>query len=255
MSSRFEAQTAGMTMTSETISGSSDTASARHQSEGAGATHQSDLARRIAHRRSELGMTVEELAQRAGIDPTYLTYFEQSADARLSFGTLNLLALALDSEPADLLGAQVNRASGKGRAGRHPSLETLTTEQCEAHLAAGGVGRVLFATDRGPVALPVNFEFTDGQIVLSTDVAKAALLETQPVVGFEVDRVDDAMSEGWSVLVSGRARVVDDPEELLRLASLDLEAWAGGARHSLVCVTPDETTGRVIVHCSPPSED
>jgi transcriptional regulator with XRE-family HTH domain len=245
-----------MTTTSET-SRNPDTAGTRHEGEGtgAGATNQSDLARRVAHRRAELGMTVEELAQRAGIDPTYLTYFEHSADARLSFGTLNLLALALDADPADLLGAQVGRTYGKGRAGRHPSLETLTTEQCEAHLAAGGVGRVLFAEGRGPVALPVNFEFTDGQIVLSTDVAKAALLETQPAIGFEVDRVDDAMSEGWSVLVSGRARVVDDPEELLRLASLDLAAWAGGARHSLVCIKPDETTGRVIVHHSTPIED
>ena len=53
-----------------------------------------DLARRIAHRRRELGLTTEELATRAGIDPTYLTYFEGSADARLSAGSLNLVALA-----------------------------------------------------------------------------------------------------------------------------------------------------------------
>ncbi len=200
-------------------------------------------------------MTVEELAERAGIDPAYMRYFEQNAEARLSFGSLNLVALALDTDPADLMGGQVDRPPGRGRAGRHPSLETLTMEQCEAHLGAGGVGRVVFNAERRPVALPVNFEFTDGQIVLSTDVTKAALLETLPVVAFEVDRVDDAMSEGWSVLVSGRARLVDDPEELLRLSSLDLEAWAGGDRHSLICITPSEITGRVIVHYSDPEED
>lgn len=218
-------------------------------------THQSDLARRVAHRRTEMGMTVEELAQRAGVDPEYLKYFEQNAEARLSFGTLNLLALVLDTSPADLLGGQVDRPPGRGRAGRHPSLEILTMEQCEAHLAAGGVGRVVFTTERGPVAIPVNFEFTEGQIVISTDLRKAALLATLSVVAFEVDRVDDAMSEGWSVLVSGRARVVDEPEEFRRLSSLDLEAWAGGDRHSLVCITPTETTGRVIVHYSPLDED
>ena len=184
-----------------------------------------------------------------------MSYFERSADARLSAGSLNLLALALDTSPADLLGADFDRPSGRGRAGRHPSLESLTMKQCDAHLAVGGVGRVVFTTERGPVALPVNFEYTNGQIVLSTDVAKAALLESLNSVGFEIDRVDDAMSEGWSVLVNGRAKVVDDPEELLRLSSLDLEAWAGGARHSLVCITPTETTGRVIVHYSAPDED
>ncbi len=78
------------------------------------------------------------------------------------------------------------------------------------------------------MALPVNFEFTEGEIILSTDVAKADLLAQQTVVGFEIDRVDEALSEGWSVLVSGPARRVDDPDEVLRLSSLDLEAWAGG---------------------------
>ncbi len=193
-------------------------------------------------------MSVEELAQRAGVDPKYLAYFERNADARLSFGTLNLVALVLGTTPTELEGGQVDRPPGTGRAGRHPSLEVLTAEQCDAHLGAGGVGRVVFSTDRGPVALPVNFEYTEGQIVLSTDVKKASLLEESSVVGFEVDRVDDALSEGWSVLVSGRARVVDDPEELLRLSSLDLEAWAGGNRHALVCIAPTEITGRVIVH-------
>jgi nitroimidazol reductase NimA-like FMN-containing flavoprotein (pyridoxamine 5'-phosphate oxidase superfamily) len=230
-------------------------ANVRGENVDAGVTHPSDLARRVVHRRTELGISVEELAQRAGIDPTYMKYFERSPNARLSFGSLNLVALVLGTNPAALLGAEDDRPPGRGRAGRHPTLETLTMQQCEAHLAAGGVGRVVFATERGPVALPVNFEFTDGQIVLSTDVKKAALLETLPEVGFEVDRVDDAVSEGWSVLVSGQARLVDDPEELLRLSSLDLEAWAGGNRHSLVCITPTQTTGRVIVHYSPPDED
>jgi hypothetical protein len=55
--------------------------------------------------------------------------------------------------------------------------------------------------------------------------------------------------------VSGEARVIDDPEDLHRLSSLDLEAWAGGDRHSLTCITPTEITGRVIVHQSTPDED
>ena len=117
------------------------------------------------------------------------------------------------------------------------------------------MGRLVFNGERGPVALPVNFESTGGDIIVSTDVGKASLLETQPVVGFEVDRVDDALSEGWSVLVSGTARRVDDPDEVLRLSSLDLEAWAGGDRHALICITPTSITGRVIVHPITEHED
>jgi transcriptional regulator with XRE-family HTH domain len=214
--------------------------------------HPGDLARRVGHRRSELGMSIEELAKSGGMDPGYLRYFEKSPDARLSAGTMYLLALALDTTPLALLGGEIDRPPGHGRAGRHPGLDTLTKEQCDAHLAAGGVGRVIFPTTRGPVALPVNFEFTDGEVVFSTNDAKALVLETEDVVGFEIDRVDEAMSEGWSVLATGRARRIEDLDEVQRLESLDLEAWAGGARHTLIGIRPDELTGRVIVHHSNP---
>jgi hypothetical protein len=110
------------------------------------------------------------------------------------------------------------------------------------------VGRIVFTIDRGPVSVPVNFEFTAGEVVFSTDVAKASALESQDVVGFQIDRVDEAVSEGWSVLATGPARRIDDPEEILRLASLELEAWSGGAHHALVGLKPVELTGRVIVH-------
>jgi hypothetical protein len=214
-----------------------------------------DLARRIAHRRIGLGMSVEDLATRAGVDPVYLHYFEANPQATLSAGTLQLMALALETTPLALLGGEVDRPPGHGRAGRHPVLEVLTRQQCEAHLAVGGVGRIVYSASRGPVALPVNFEFTEGEIVFSTNESKAATIGGQTVMGFEVDRVDDSMSEGWSVLVSGRARHIKDPNESQRLSSLDLEAWAGGLRHSLVAIMPDEITGRVIIHDSELDED
>ena len=208
-----------------------------------------DLARRITRRRDELGLSIEMLASRAGIDPVYLSYFERSPNAALSAGALHLIALALDTTPIALLGGEIDRPPGHGRAGRHPLLETLTKEQCDAHLSVGGVGRVVFLSKRGPVALPVNFEFTEGQIIFSTDESKAATIEMQ-LVGFEVDRVDEAMSEGWSVVITGRAHRIRDLKERQRLGSLDLESWAGGDRHSLVGIKPEELTGRVIIHQS-----
>jgi len=218
------------------------------------APHASDLARRIATRRVELGVSVEELASRAGIDPGYLAYFESNPDANLSGGTLLLVALALDTTPLELLGAAADRPPGQAPAVPHAALNELTPDQCRTHLSVGGVGRLLFATERGPVALPVNFEFTEGQIVFSTDDRKASVLGSEETVGFEIDRVDEALSEGWSVLVTGTCRRIEDPDEVQRLASLDLEAWAGGDRHTLMAIRPAETTGRVIVHETLPDE-
>jgi hypothetical protein len=67
------------------------------------------------------------------------------------------------------------------------------------------------------------------------------------VVAFEVDHIDEAMSSGWSVLLRGHARLIEDPEERRVAAHLDVEPWAGGARLNVVSIEPFEITGRVIV--------
>jgi nitroimidazol reductase NimA-like FMN-containing flavoprotein (pyridoxamine 5'-phosphate oxidase superfamily) len=209
-----------------------------------------DLARRVTELRTELGLSSRELAKRAGMNGGYLEYLERSPDSALSSGSRLRLAAALDTTPAALEGGEVDRPPGRGRAGLHPMLRTLTQEQCEAHLAAGGVGRIVLLAGRRPVALPVNFMYDSGYVVFSTDEAMATAVRSEPVVGFEVDRIDEAMSAGWSVMVTGRARRVERAEDRQRMVSLRLEAWAGGKRDTLVRIEPDELSGRVIVQRS-----
>jgi hypothetical protein len=206
----------------------------------------SDLARRIAHRREELGLTRDELARRAGMDAGYLEYFEQSPGAVLSSDALVRLARALETTAIALAGGHVERPPGSGRAGANPVLETLTREQCEEHLLAGGVGRVVFSAKRGSMALPVNFAFFEGHIVFRTGATASVTTALGAVVGFEVDRIDDAMSEGWSVLVTGRGERVENPSELEELESLGIEPWAGGDRETFVRIRAEEISGRAI---------
>lgn len=216
------------------------------------AAHTGDLARRVARRRAELGKSIDEVATVAGIDPAYLRYFEESAGARLSTGTLLLLALALECTPEELAGGRIDRPPGRGRAGRHPLLRELSTEQCRAHLEVGGVGRVVFRSERGPVAHPLNFAVDGEDVVVSTTAEHAAAIAGSQRVSFEIDRVDEAMSEGWSVLVTGVARRIDDPNEVTSLDALGLAPWAGGPRHEWVRIRPDVVTGRVITQESAP---
>lgn len=207
-----------------------------------------DLSRRITHRRQELGLSVEELAEQAGIDPRFLHYFESSSQGGLSVGTLEMVAHALRTSPLVLLGGDIDRPEGRGRAAQNATLQELTEQQCLTHVGAGGVGRVVFVAPRGPVAQPVNYRYVAGEIVLRTDVSLSTALAAQETVGFEVDRVDEAMSEGWSVVVTGPARRVQDPTEVVELSSLDLQPWAGGNRDALVAIALREMTGRRIVH-------
>ncbi len=208
-------------------------------------SHVGDLARRLSHRRTELGLSTEELAIRAGVDARFLAYFEQSADGTLSAGALRRLAVALDTTPFVLEGGNVARPPGAGRAGPHPALESLTPAQCEDHLAAGGVGRIILSTGSGPVAFPMNFVFVRGCVIFRTSDSMVGNISG--VVAFEVDQVDETMSEGWSVLVRGHARLVEGTELREVAASLDIEPWAGGARLNVVSIAPFEITGRVIV--------
>jgi hypothetical protein len=204
-----------------------------------------DLARRVSHRRTELGLSTEELAHRAGVDAWFLAYFEQSADSTLTGGALLRIATALDTTPWALEGGLIDRAPGVGQAGAHPKLEELTEKECGEHLADGGIGRIVFSTESGPMALPVNFIYAGGAVVFRTSDAMA--LAITGLVAFEVDHIDEEMREGWSVLVRGQARHIEELTERSALAKLDLEPWAGGARLNLIAVTPVDVTGRVIV--------
>lgn len=213
--------------------------------------HASDLARRTTHRRQELGLTREEVAHRAGMHPGYLDYLEHAPAVALPRGSLIRLAGALETTVDALRGGEVDRPPGPGRAGPHPHLDTLTRAECESHLAYGGIGRLVYLSAGVPLALPVNFRHLGGDVVFRTraDGALAAVAGT--IVSFEVDHIDDAMSEGWSVLVSGRARLVADPAELEQIAALGIEPWPGGRRDAAIRIETKTVSGRRIRQGAP----
>jgi hypothetical protein len=207
-----------------------------------------DLARRITHRRRELGLTLEDLARQAGVDPGFLQYLEGHSDVQLGSRTLGTIARVLQASPASLLGGDRSQTPGRARALPGAILEPLTPAQCRAHLGAGGVGRIIFCASRGPVALPVNYRFSNDEVFFNTTVKTANELESQATVGFEIDHIDDVFSEGWSVILTGSARRVDLPEQLVEHAAHEVVPWAGGARGATVAITAAEVTGRVIIH-------
>lgn len=209
-----------------------------------------DLGRRVAERRREVGLTREDVALRAGMNSGYLEYLEHSPDAALTAGALLRLAEALETTPEFLRGGHVDRPPGPGRAGSHPRLEVLSREECELLIAAGGVGRFVFIAPQGPVALPVNFRYLDGDLLFLTRAEGVLAASAGTTVSLEVDQIDEAMSEGWSVLVTGRARLVDDPAELERAASLGIEPWPGGRREALMRIDTEGISGRRIRQAS-----
>ena len=128
-------------------------------------------------------------------------------------------------------------------------LQTLTPAECYDLLSPGGLGRVVFSTLDGPVALPVNFAMVGQTVVLRTGVDTQLASHLDCKAGFEVDRLDETLSEGWSVLVTGHAVRVKKEEQVRHLEmAAHLQPWAGGARDVYVQIMPLHISGRRIRH-------
>jgi nitroimidazol reductase NimA-like FMN-containing flavoprotein (pyridoxamine 5'-phosphate oxidase superfamily) len=65
---------------------------------------------------------------------------------------------------------------------------------------------------RGPVAISMNYAMLGDDVVIrASERSSQAAGRGQPRVSFEVHHLYEALAEGWSVLVSGEARIVTDP--------------------------------------------
>ncbi|WP_046733254.1 helix-turn-helix domain-containing protein [Streptomyces humi] len=206
-----------------------------------------DLGRRLMTRRLELGLTRRETAVRAGVAPGYLQYLEENPLAAPGTGALLRLAEVLHTTLTHLTGGDTETPPGSGRAAHAPEFAELSPAQCMTLLGTHGVGRLGVPTAGGPVIVPVNYSVVEGAIVYRTAPGTTPALAAGHRVAFETDRIDDTFSEGWSVLVQGRAHTVTEPDEIHRLtASAHSTPWAGGRRDLWMRVEPDVVTGRRI---------
>ncbi|MFI0723538.1 helix-turn-helix domain-containing protein [Streptomyces sp. NPDC021224] len=206
-----------------------------------------DIGRRLALRRRELGLSREQVAERAGIAPEYLRYVEERPFAAPGSTFLLRVAGALDTSVSRLHGADAGLPPGLGEAADAPRLTALDPDECRTLLSDHGIGRVAVTTDDGPAVLPVNYSVVDGAVVFRTERTAAPALAVGHRVAFEVDRADEALSEGWSVLVVGPASAVTDPGAVRGLGARTASApWAGGGRLLWVRIEPERITGRRI---------
>jgi len=140
---------------------------------------------------------------------------------------------------------------GKESANRQDAhaLRTLTPVECFDLLEPGGIGRVAFTSPAGEIMiLPVNFAMTGKSIIFRTAPDTLLAVYANAKVSFEADRLDDALHEGWSVLVHGHAHKITDERGVKRLEDrTHLQPWAAGARDVYVRIAPTRISGRRIL--------
>ncbi len=200
----------------------------------------------MARRRTELGLSQAQVAVRAGMPLRYVEYLERYP-GRPSPASLRQLAAALQTTPAVLLGGGASVPSGQARPAGRRILARLTPSQCRQLIAPGGIGRIAFSTADGPVVLPVNFAFFDETLVIRTAEGTVIDGHGDGPVAVEVDHIDEALSQGWSVLVRGDAHRVLHAAELRRVQEdAAVWPWAGGDREVYVRVVPRQISGRQV---------
>lgn len=222
-----------------------DTAEAEAKSPGVPGP--GDIGRRVALERRRQNLSREETARRAGMASGYLEYLEERP-ADPTVATLIRLADALGTTVTTLRGGGTDLPPGQGQALLHPQLRDIGPEECRTLLSTHGVGRIaVSASDGRPAVVPVNYDVIDDAIVFRTapNLTPAAAVGTE--VAFEVDHMDEHLSQGWSVLAVGPASVVTEPDAVRRLTEhAHTTPWPGGERGMWVSIRLAHLTGRRI---------
>ncbi|MDX3458893.1 pyridoxamine 5'-phosphate oxidase family protein [Streptomyces sp. ME02-8801-2C] len=125
----------------------------------------------------------------------------------------------------------------------------LDRGDCLRLLAKVPVGRIVFTRRAMPAVLPVNFCLDAGFAVVLRTSASSELVAAVDgaVVAFEADEFDARHRCGWSVVVTGHAAVVTDPDEHERLLRTGPRSWIASQNEVFVRIAPEMVTGREIV--------
>jgi hypothetical protein len=112
-------------------------------------------------------------------------------------------------------------------------------------LASVSYGRVVFTLKTLPAIRPVNHLVDEGRIVtrtrLTSSISTAAQSRDGVVVAYEADSIDPQARAGWSVVVTGRARTLMDPDQVLGYEQL-LHPWVNHA-DTAIAIEPEIIAG------------
>ena len=124
----------------------------------------------------------------------------------------------------------------------------LTAAECRELLGTDCVGRLAFVTPAGPRIVPVNYAVRGEAIeIRTTAYSEVATYAPGTQVAFEIDHLDGAGRQAWSVVAHGVCRRHDNPAELAVRDRADAPSpWAGGHRTMLLVLPWRELTGRRV---------
>lgn len=129
-------------------------------------------------------------------------------------------------------------------------MRELTPLEAMQRLGSVSVGRVVFTRRALPAIRPVNHIVDDGQVIIRSHEGSAIVTAASgnhgTVVAYEADQIDPQSRTGWSVVVTGLARVVDEPERAARYQQA-LHPWLAGDMGNVISIDAQVVTGFELV--------
>jgi hypothetical protein len=118
-------------------------------------------------------------------------------------------------------------------------------------LSTARIGRLIYNSRYGPVAVPSEYKIYEGSIVFRTyrvtfteEDLRTGIAHAEYQVVVEVDQTDPEAREGWVVLVRGTAHQVDTEAERASISNVGLESWVEGEPEHFIRVDPISIAGQ-----------
>ncbi len=126
-----------------------------------------------------------------------------------------------------------------------PGIEILTDDECWQLLGRTQVGRLAVDVGGQPDIFPINY-VVDGETIVfrsgaGTKLAASVLMHH---VAFEIDGYEPDAHVAWSVILKGRADLVEKQDDVWQAEDLPLFPWLATPKPNFVRVTPTVVTGR-----------
>ncbi len=128
--------------------------------------------------------------------------------------------------------------------------EAVELDRAEAMrlLASVDYGRVVFNQQALPAIRLVNHVVDEGRVIVRTRLAATVSTvvrlssDAGVVVAYEADDLDPYRRAGWSVVVTGFANTITDPEQIARYERL-LRPWVNMTMDTMIAIQPELVTG------------
>ena len=132
-----------------------------------------------------------------------------------------------------------------------PVMDHLDEAECLRLISPGGIGRLVYVGRYGLTVFPVNYKLYEGSIMFRTgqdsptgEDLQTGIAHAEYSVAFEIDEIDPAHREGWSVLLHGPAHEMTTDDERAAVEESGVEPWPGGPKERAIRITPHRIAGR-----------